>query len=322
MSALMRWLDPILNPLACLSPPEKPPSGLENAETLLKRLNILLRQKLKYTAAGETQSAIRGQGLDFADLREYRPGDDIRKMDWSVFARTLTPHVREYHEEKQLTLWLVVDLTPSMRFGKHQTKIKLAIELAGLFGLLADKSGHKLGAYFIGPQPPEIIPPASGQAHLRRLTQRLLALSQGELAGSPEKDPLQSAYQQLGHLVAKQNTVVILSDFLTASNHWQASLGPLSHKARLLSLMVVDSVETRLPSNIGILALQDPETGQTTLFDSENPACVQRYQAQVEQQQSQTLRCLKEFGTAAIAPTHHDPLDILLDLLKAGRVSP
>jgi uncharacterized protein (DUF58 family) len=322
MSALIRWLDPLLNPLACLLPPEIQPSSPENAESLLKRLDALLRQKLKYTATGDTQSAIRGQGLDFADLREYRPGDDIRKMDWSVFARTLTPHVREYHEEKQLTLWLVLDLTPSMRFGKYQTKIKLAIELAGLFGLLADKSGHKLGAYFIGPQQPEIIPPASGHGHLRQLTQRLLALSQCEFSALPEKDPLQSACQQLCHLVARQNTVVILSDFLSASGRWQASLGQLSHKARLLSLMVVDAVESQLPSHMGILSLQDPESGKTTLFDSQNPACIQRYQAQAKQQQNQTLCGLKEFGPAIMALTHRDPLEILLDLLKTGRVSP
>ena len=99
-------------------------------------------------------------------MREYTPGDDIRKMDWSVFARTLTPHIREYHEEKQLTLWLVMDFTPSMRFGRAKTKIAQAIELAGLFGLLAERAGHKLGAFLITEEQPEIIPPACNLAHL------------------------------------------------------------------------------------------------------------------------------------------------------------
>ncbi|WP_373532694.1 DUF58 domain-containing protein [Vampirovibrio sp.] len=323
MSALLRWLDPILNPLACLPKPEQPTQPLENAEALLKRLDALLRQKLKFAATGDTQSALRGQGLDFADLREYRPGDDIRKMDWSVFARTLTPHVREYHEEKQLTLWLVVDLTPSMRFGHHQTKIRQAIELAGLFGLLAEKSGHKLGAYFISGPQPEIIPPASGQAHLRRLSQRLLDSSQCPKVptGLPQADPLHSACQQLCHVVSKQNTVVILSDFLAATDDWQASLGQLSHKARLLNLMLVDAVETQLPPNLGILTLQDPETGQVTQFDSQNPALIQRYREQVESKQARTLQRLKEWGATAMAPTHQPPLEIVLNLLKTGRIA-
>jgi uncharacterized protein (DUF58 family) len=321
MSALLRWLDPILNPLACL-PSIQVTKPEQDAESLLRRLDTLLRQKLKYAMAGEQKGLLKGQGLDFADLREYTPGDDIRKMDWSVFARTLMPHIREYHEEKQLTLWLAIDLTPSMRFGKTSTKIQTAIELAGLFGLLSERAGHKLGAYLITGQKPEIIPPSSNPAHLRHILQRLLKLNETPLTTTPfNPDPLGSACQQLCHLAGKQNTVIFLSDFLASSQNWQAPLGQLSHKVKLLSLMLIDPIETALPKQVGLLTLQDPETGLSCSLDTNDSSLHQAYQHKAQQQQEQNLHCLKDFGNAAFASTDQDALDILLALLKTGSVN-
>lgn len=316
MGALLRWLDPIMNPLACLPlAPETPPT--QNADNLLRRLDTLLRQKLKYAPSGEQKSWLKGQGLDFADLREYTPGDDIRKMDWSVFARTLTPHVREYHEEKQLTLWLVIDLTPSMRFGQTGTKTEKAIELAGLFCLLAERAGHKLGAYLINGAQPEIIPPNANPAHYRHLIQRAIQRALVEPGHQPY-DPVEASCQQLCHLVKKQSTIIFLSDFICASRSWETTLGQLSHKARILSLLLSDPVETALPSGVGFLTFQDPETGLRVLFDTHSAAQHDAYQKKAHAAQAQTLIALQSFGAAALAPTQRDSLDILLDLLKAG----
>lgn len=321
MSALLHWLAPLLNPLACL-PPEPEFSKSENAENLLKRLDLLLRQKLKHAMAGEQKSILKGQGLDFADLREYIPGDDIRKMDWSVFARTLTPHVREYHEEKQLTLWLVPDLTPSMRFGRQRTKLRQAIELAGLFGLLAERAGHKLGAFLITDNLPEIIPPACNQAHLRRILQRMMDRSVSPPTSTPlSADPLPAICPQLSHVIARQHTVILLSDFLAFSDSWRIALGQLSHKARILSLMLLDPVERELPANVGILNLQDPETGQRLQLDTHHTATMKAYREKAQQKQAQTLSLLKDWGAAVYASTESDPLDILLDLLKTGSIT-
>lgn len=321
MSALLNWLAPLLNPQACLPPePEFPES--QNAESLLKRLDILLRQKLKHAMAGEQKSILKGQGLDFADLREYIPGDDIRKMDWSVFARTLTPHIREYHEEKQLTLWLVLDLTPSMRFGQQKSKLWQAIELAGLFGLLAERAGHKLGAFLITGDQPEIIPPACNHAHLRRIIQRMMDRNALSGASTPlAADPLPALCPQLNHVIARQHTVILLSDFIAFSDSWRIALGQLSHKARILSLMLIDPVERELPANVGLLNLQDPETGQRLQLDTGNPATLKAYRLQAQQRQTQTLSLLKDWGAAVYASTKSDPLDILFDLLKTGSIA-
>ncbi len=317
MQALFRWLDPLLNPLACL-PPQEEASKAENAEALLNRLDDLLRRKLKHALAGDQPSALKGQGLDFADLREYTPGDDIRKMDWNVFARTMTPHVREYHEEKQLTLWLVVDLTPSMQFGQRRPKTQQAIELAGLFCLLAERAGHKLGAYLILSDEAEIIPPTNSRAHFRHVLQRLMTFSQAEKPARADTAPFPAACQQLSHVVAKQSTVILLSDFLTLQNDWKGTLGKLAHKAQLLSLLLCDPVEAQLPEHIGMLPLQDPETSAQLLIDTHHAASLSAYRNRATQFQEDTLTFLKTLGPATLASSNIEAIEILLSLLKAG----
>lgn len=314
------WLDPILNPLACLPlPPDAVGTSQEKAETVLRRLEALLQQKLRYALIGEKRSIVRGQGLDFADLHEYTPGDDIRKIDWSVFARTLSPHVREYHEEKQLTLWLAVDCTPSMHFGRAQTKMGQAVELAGLICLLADKANHKLGAFLIKPEGTEIIPPRTGHAQVQRVMQTLLDTStEAPESKIAEKDPLPNACTQLGHLVQKHTTVIFLSDFLSFSDRWGIPLGQLSRHARMIYLLLQDPVELRLPEKIGLLPVIDPETGESVTLDTHDAAFLKAYETHAVAAAEGRLHRLRETGIAVTASTERDPADIILELVKDG----
>lgn len=317
MPGLARWLDPILNPLACLPPPEiseEPP----NAAVLLKRLEAMLQHRLKYALTGEKHSIVRGQGLDFADLREYVPGDDIRKIDWNVFARTLTPHVREYHEEKQLTLWLAVDGTPSMQFGRRKTKLDLGIELAGLFGLLAHQAGHKLGAFLIDGTRDRIIAPRSGYGHVQHIMQSLLDLKTEAPVSVLANDPFPVACQKLSHLVQKNATVIFISDFLSATSAWHPPLGQLSRHAKMIYLLLADPVETRLPEGLGLLPVLDPETGALAELDTGSPDFRQAYEAHFQRQQKEILSLLKDTGPAVTGTTEQSPVDILLQLAQSG----
>ncbi len=324
MQAMLRWLDPILNPLACLPAPEEDNPAHEKAEAMLKRLEALLQHRLRYALSGDRRSIMRGQGLDFADLREYMPGDDIRKIDWSVFARTLTPHVREYHEEKQLTLWLAVDCTPSMRFGKRKTKLRQAVELAALLGLLAERGKHKLGAVLILGQETQILPPKSGTAHLQHIMQKLLdyASLPNQFGPTGTPDPLPEAFRQLAHLAQKNSTVLVFSDFLSLTEAWHVPLGQLSQRAKLVHLVLQDSIEIHLPAGLGILAVQDPETGETVQIDTNDTRFRQRYKATAHAQTEQRLATLKQTGLTVSAPCDAEPLDILASLLPAGRNGP
>jgi uncharacterized protein (DUF58 family) len=319
MPAAFRWLDPILNPMACLPPPSGETSP-EKADALLRRLENMLRHRLRHTTSGQKTSPLKGQGLDFADLREYQPGDDIRKMDWSVLARTLTPHVREYIEEKQLTLWLVVDLTPSMHFGKKRSKAHQAIELACLFGLLAQQAGHQLGGLIIHPERNTILPPKAGNSQLQQMTQQWLHWRDREAGFStPTKDiqpdtHLTDAFAQLARLVSKQASVVVVSDFLCDTPQWQNTLGPLAQRTQLFALQVHDPTEHCLPAGLGRLSLYCPETGQAIEVDTHDPAFRGNYQAAAQVQSQQTLAWLNRIGTAIPASTESGPLDILFQL--------
>jgi uncharacterized protein (DUF58 family) len=321
MQAMLRWLDPILNPMACLPAPPEEQAATENAEHLLKRLEAMLRHQLRYALAGERRSIIRGQGLDFADLREYAPGDDIRKIDWNVFARTLTPHVREYHEEKQLTLWLVLDITPSMQFGRTRTKLQQAIDLAGLLGLMAHRANHKLGAFLILGKESYIIPPKTGYAHLQHIMQRMLDAKSNSTSDfkNQQTDPLPAAFQQLGHVVAKNATVMVLSDFLSLSHQWQTPLGQLSRHTKLVYFLLHDPVESQLPAQVGRLSVIDPETGELAEIDTNDRQFLKHYQQYVSNEHTKRLHWLQETGLATLASTTESPLEILQRLLQSQK---
>jgi len=327
----LKWLDPILNPEACLPPAERPAMADENADAMLKRLDLLLRQKVRFALNGEKKSRLKGQGIDFSGLREYSPGDDIRKMDWSVFARTLSPHVREYQEEKQLTLWLAIDLTPSMQFGRAKTKAQQAVELAGLLALLAQKANHKLGALIISGEESRIISPRTGPAQAQYLVQTLLdVLSNPSTTATiaPPVDhaadaaePLTAACRKLANVVQKQHTVVVLSDFLAKAPSWQAPLGELSRRAQLLCVMLADSVEQNLPADLGLLTLQDAETGEVVQIDTQDDELLKQAAQLVKTEQETRLKRLREMGIATLALTETDPTQALLSLLTGQRAS-
>lgn len=309
----LRWLDPILNPLACLPPPPESIKD-ESAAVLLSRLEALLQHQFKVALTGEKRSLLRGQGLDFSDLREYTPGDDIRKMDWNVFARTLMPHIREYREEKQLTLWLVLDCTASMHFGKANTKLQHAIELAGFFALLAERSGHRLGAFLIQSKP-EIIAPKSGYGQIQHILDRMQKAAQKESVIS-EADPLPSAFQQLVHLIQKQATVIVLSDFLSFNPQWHLPLGQLSRQSQMIFGLMQDSVEKALPENLGLLPLRDSETDQIVWVDTNNPAVLTEYQKIAQQQMQVIVAQLQSIGMVIQANTDNTVTDSFMQLLQ------
>ena len=339
---MFRWLDPILNPMACLPLPPDGAAASGNA-ALPPRLEKCLRPPPRYAMAGETRSLFQGQGLDFTDLREYLPGDDIRKIDWNVFARTLSPHVREYREEKQHTLWLVPDCTPSMRFGGSPTKLALASELALLLGRFAEDAGHRAGAMLILPQwsasllsefrsgesslpaHPDILPPGRGLA--QRLARRLSriytetpdATEDVVVTAVNRHDPLLIAFRQLERIVRKSTTVMILSDFLSLSPDWQLPLGRISRKNRLIFLYLLDTMEKALPANLGLLPFSDPETGRTAWVDTCDQRAMTEYRRAFQAHQSRVREALRSIGDVIDAETGECAADILRRLTGARR---
>lgn len=330
---MLDWLTPIWDPLACLDPPPKAVRAIDG-DKLLRRLAFQMQERIRAANFGEQQSLLKGQGLDFTNLREYQPGDDIRKIDWNVFARTFTPHVREYQEEKQLTVWLVMDLTPSMFFGRNRLKAERVLEWVGLLGLLALRQKHRLGFYCFTGTETHLLQPKPGHAHLQHAMKLLTDCFESgktriELRNKPPEDVLPEDVlaehcQVLSRLVGKRSSLFFCSDFLShgPSASWERFLGEISRHSQLHTLIFEDPGECEIPAGLGLLEVFDPETGRTAWLDTTDAQSLKAYQGRVEAQRQDLFRLLGTLGRPLRVGTEDDPLQTLFQLFLPMRHRP
>jgi uncharacterized protein (DUF58 family) len=315
-----QWLAPVWDPLAAVPDLDPPPRFAPTAEALLKRLTLSWKRPPQAAPFGEQASLFRGQGLDFLALRPYQPGDDIRKLDWNVYARTFSPYVREHQEEKQLTVWLVLDWTPSMYFGQTLTKAHQALDLAGLLGWLAHQHGHRLGVYGFSGTDRLILQPQQGYAHLQATLQQVCDATRrygDALPQFPSADRLQQVCQEIPRLISRRAVVFFLSDFLDTG--WETALAPWASSCRPTFLVLHDPVEDRLPAGLGCLPLVDAESGRTGWGDTSDPKWLAAYQTAAEQAMAERLTRLRRLGGVCPVATTADPKAVIQDLLALRR---
>src|SRR6478609_3524626 len=240
MSSVFRkfWeqmLLPIVDPVACLIQPAAT-QPRESSAQLLARLEDQFRLDLKNLSPGDRKTWHRGDGLDFSELREYVPGDDLRKMDWSVFARTNTPHIREYHEETQAVYWLVIDMTASLQIAQYanrSSKASMVRELTALLGLLTLKDHFKVGGIIIGEERRkshpytsasfQVFPPSSNVQSLHSLLKQLevyvsafqnVSSVKSEENREKSKTIWDDPFSRVEKLIHRGHHVFLISDFL------------------------------------------------------------------------------------------------------------
>lgn len=321
---MIRWLSILWDPWQAVGSAVPVPDESLDADALLKRLATVLRQRVVHGHAGTQQSLLKGQGLDFVNLREYQGGDDIRKIDWNVFARTFQPHVREYREEKEQVVWLALDLTPSMGFGSGAlTKAQRALELAGLLGLLACRSNHRLGFYGFHQGGYVLLPPQKGHDHLQHGMARLMSVALAPATAPPEagsEEGLASHAMALSRVVGKHATVFFLSDFwdgLEGSTAWQKALGALSRHSQVLACWIEDPREGDPFVGEGLLPLVDPETGKTAWLDRGDVALQKQYQALWAQDREARRRALSRVGSVIPVSTEADLSQVLWGVMQS-----
>jgi uncharacterized protein (DUF58 family) len=320
---MKKWLAPVLNPAACVESPVTDSLWASNADILLKRLEALLRHPVTHGISGDRRSLLRGHGLDLADLRQYFPGDDIRKIDWNVFARTMAPHIKQYQEEKQLQIWIAVDLTPSMFFGTPVSKAQKAAELAALLGLMIQQGRHKLGFYLMSANGHQIIPPASGRLHLEHGMEALLRAIRTEtqtVAAMP-MDFFDTLCGELARMIKGHVSVFLLSDFLTFSTKWTRELGHLSRRAQVHHILIEDPVEIDPGSGMGLVEVFDPETGKTQVLDTRDKRFLARYRHEARAYREGIMQALAGTGTVSVTRTTEPLTDSLLGLMKGMQPS-
>jgi hypothetical protein len=259
----------------CLSETKRPwHLNLTEREQFKKRLSTVFY--------GEKAGTQKGQGLDLRHLREYQPGDDLRKMDWNVYARTATPHVREYFEEKQRIFWFVLDLSPAMWLGYAEPKVERLYWLMDNLWPALSGQGHRIGVLWFDAQGHEMIKPVAGnqgiQTLLERLRQRLLALD--GLQDTVNQDyfkkidsyleqPLETAMASMVNMVGRGQRVVCVSDFNVPREQrktLELVLGRCQQKAPLLAVSLVSQHEWIFPQETGCLALSGLTSCQKEAF--------------------------------------------------------
>lgn len=241
-------------------------------ETLQKiqRFHFRTKHLANDLFAGQYESAFKGQGIEFAEVREYQPGDDIRSIDWNVSARFGSPFVKVFHEERELTVMLLLDLSGSNLFGTvRKFKRELLAEVAGMLAFMAIRTNDKVGAVLFGSQPERFIPPKKGAAHVWRLIKEVFTYEPVNL-----NTDIGEALSYLNRVVKRHAIVFLISDCM--DDGFERPLRLTGKKHDLTIIRISDPAEDRLP-DVGLIRFRDPETGRVSLVNTRNKALNARW---------------------------------------------
>jgi len=309
---------------APVRPPEgRPPEGRppELPAQLLRRLEFKVVRRLDGFLFGDYRGLFYGPSLDLAEVREYQPGDEVRRIDWNVTARSGRLHVRQYREERELTAWLLVDTSASMGFGTRRTlKRDLAREFAGVAALVITRHGDRVGAVAFGPRA-GTLPPRGGRAQALAVL-RLLSGAAAP-AATPGGASLEAALEALERTLRRRSLVFVVSDFLELATPgpggWAGALGRLAQRHDVVAVRVSDPAERALP-DVGGLRLRDPESGQELWLDTSDPAVRAAHARLVGERDTALRRALRSAGADLLdLGTEQGPVGPLLRFAAARR---
>jgi uncharacterized protein (DUF58 family) len=241
-------------------------------ETLLRALDVTIGRRVVGLLAGDYRSVLAGEGSELAQIRPYVPGDDVRRIDWAVMARTQEPHVRVDLAERVLATWLLLDVSASMQFGTaDRRKADVAEGVAIALGHLATRRGNRLGVATFGDSDPAALPPRQGRVALLGLLAALRERAdETEGAGS-----LADGLHRVGTLARQRALVAVVSDFRGPLD-WRGPLLQLAARHDVLAVEIRDPREQELP-NVGELRLVDPETGRHLRVNTRSPRLRERF---------------------------------------------
>ncbi len=263
----------------------------------VKRLEIRARRRVDDLFGGQYHSAFKGQGVEFAEVREYQPGDEVRTIDWNVTARTGHPFVKRFTEERQLTVILSVDCSQSTAFGSVQrSKHQLACEVGAVLTLAAGRNNDRVGLQVYGSEhledaKPFHLRPSKGKKHSRRVLRELIDASPGQ-----SQFNLTDSLRELGRTYRRRAIMFVMSDFLSGLNNhgepdWAKPLRMLAQRHEVVAIQLTDPFEMELP-RAGIIRIHDPITGKRHSVDTSSKRVRSRYQMQAIEEQKQISQTL------------------------------
>jgi uncharacterized protein (DUF58 family) len=282
------------------APPELPALDLAAAEPLLRKLELTVRNKLDGLLQGNYQGLVPGPGTEAGDSRPYVAGDDVRRMDWPVTARTSTPHVRQTIADRELETWLVVDLSPSVNFGTAQTE-KRELVLAAITAVvhLTARGGNRVGALITNGEQVIRLPALAGQAHARWVIRRIAATPRAESGGAAD---LTAMLESLRRPQRRRGLVAVMSDFISSGPSdapltWERPMRALSERHQLLAIEVLDPRELEL-TPAGLVTFADPESGRRLEVQTSDAGLRRRYAQAAQTQRDTIATALRHAGAA------------------------
>jgi uncharacterized protein (DUF58 family) len=276
-------------------------------ERILHRLDWQVIRRLDGYLQGDYRSLFRGSGVDFADLREYQPQDDIRYIDWNVSARMDAPYVREYMEDREIIAWFLLDLSPSVDFGAlDNQKRNVLIDFVGTLSRLLTRHGNRVGAIMFGSGTPRQVPARGGKLHVLRLINDLL--KQPHLQRAPMTD-LSTLIKGGLHGIKKRSLIFIVSDFISVPG-WEKTLRLLSQRHEVIAIRLSDPREMTLP-DVGHVILEDSETGEQIYVDTSDKKFRMRFMQAARKRESELNETFKRAGVDVL------PLSTEADLIHA-----
>jgi uncharacterized protein (DUF58 family) len=295
--------------------PDRPGPG-PMPDALLRALDITIGRRMEGLLAGDYRSSLFGDGTELAQVRPYIPGDDVRRIDWNVTARTGEPHVRVQLAERVLVTWLVLDTSASMEFGTaDRRKADVAEGTAIAIGHVATRRGNRLGVVTFGDLEPRAIPARQGR---RGLVGLLTALRREPSDARVGATSLGEAISRTGSIARQRSLVVVVSDF-RGPRDWRRPLLELAGRHDVLALEVQDPREQEL-SNVGALWLVDPETGQLLRVDTRSRRLRERFAAAAAAERTDVARELASVGVRhLVLSTSGDWLRSLAVFLRRRR---
>ena len=289
------------------------PGSAQTPEAVLRRLEWTVLRRLDGLLQGDYRSLFRGSGIDLANLREYQEGDDIRYVDWNLTARMDALHVREYQEDRQVTAWFLLDLSPSVDFGSDAiSKRAVLAEFVAVLARVLIGRGNRCGAMLFSSGIDRVVPPRSGRRQVLHLLE--LLGSRPRLVRAPATD-LGAVLRQTGNVVRRHSLLFVVSDFISKPG-WEAALGFLARRHDVVAVRLFDPSETRLP-DLGMVAFQDAETGEQMLVDTHDRRFRRRFMTAAQRVQENLRAAFARAGVDCLElSTEDDLLDALVRFAK------
>lgn len=275
-----------------------------------RKIEIATRRLVDERLAGQYHSVFKGRGLIFSDVRQYMPGDDVRAIDWNVSARMSQAHVKQFVEERDRTVNLVIDMSASVRFGtRAASKRDTAAELAAMVAFSAIRNNDRVGLYIVTDRVARFVPPKKGKKHVMRVVGEILAFEPRS-----RRTDLAAGLDFLGKIARRRSVVFLVSDFL--STGWERAMRITAQRHDLVPVVITDRVEDALPS-VGLCMFEDMETGEVVEVDTSGAGAVE-YRRRIEAQRTARDAALRRMSVDVVeVHTDRPYVDALVAFFKA-----